>query len=52
MGDPHWVQNAAGAVERWQVGQRISPGFGVAMGAHCARRPLMLHIDTAARIPA
>jgi adenylate kinase family enzyme len=25
------VQNAAGGVDRWQVGQRISPGLGVAM---------------------
>jgi len=26
------VQKAAGGVERWQVGHRISPGFGVAIG--------------------
>jgi hypothetical protein len=37
IAEPHWVQNAAGGVDRWQVGQRISPGFGVAMSAHCAR---------------
>jgi hypothetical protein len=30
---PHWVQKAAGGVERWQVGQRISPGLGVAIPA-------------------
>jgi hypothetical protein len=33
MADPHWVQKAAGGVERWQVGQRISPGLGVAISA-------------------
>ena len=26
---PHWVQKAAGGVERWQVGHRICPGRGV-----------------------
>ncbi len=31
IAEPHWVQNAAGGVERWQVGHRISPGLGVAM---------------------
>jgi len=36
IAEPHCVQNAAGGVERWQVGQRISPGLGVAMCAHCA----------------
>ena len=35
------MQNAAGGVERWQVGHRISPGFGVAMsGALCPPGPL------------
>ena len=33
MADPHCVQKAAGAVDRWHVGQRISPGLGVAMSA-------------------
>jgi hypothetical protein len=36
IADPHWVQKVAGGVDLWQVGQRISPGFGVAMSAHCA----------------
>jgi hypothetical protein len=29
--EPHCVQKLAGGVERWHVGHRISPGFGVAM---------------------
>ena len=33
IADPHCVQKAAGGVERWQVGHRISPGFGVAISA-------------------
>src|SRR5688572_16675732 len=42
IADPHWVQNAAGGVDRWQVGQRISPGFGVAMSAAlCLSRALI-----------
>jgi hypothetical protein len=31
MAEPHCVQKPAGGVERWHVGHRISPGFGVAM---------------------
>ena len=42
MAEPHWVQKAAGGVDRWQVGQRISPGLGVAMSrALCLPRPLI-----------
>jgi len=37
MGDPHCVQKAAGGVDRRQVGQRIWPGLGVDITAHCAR---------------
>jgi hypothetical protein len=37
IAEPHWVQNAAGGVERWQVGQRISPGLGVAMSRALCR---------------
>jgi hypothetical protein len=33
IAEPHWVQNPAGGVDRWQVGQRISPGLGVAITA-------------------
>jgi adenylate kinase family enzyme len=45
MALPHWVQYAAGGVDRWQVGQRISPGFGVAMSAHCACRDKGVHVS-------
>ena len=41
IAEPHWVQKAAGGVERWHVGQRISPGLGVAMSrALCPSRPV------------
>ena len=33
IADPHCVQKAAGGVDRWQVGHRISPGLGVAISA-------------------
>jgi hypothetical protein len=33
IAEPHWVQNVAGGVDLWHVGQRISPGFGVAISA-------------------
>ena len=40
IADPHCVQKAAGGVDRWQVGHRISPGFGVAItAALCLHRP-------------
>ena len=40
IADPHCVQKAAGGVDRWQVGHRISPGFGVAISAAlCLHRP-------------
>ncbi len=42
IADPHCVQKAAGAVDRWQVGHLISPGFGVAMSAAlCLPRTLI-----------
>ena len=42
IADPHCVQKAAGGVDRWHVGHRISPGFGVAISAAlCLPRPVL-----------
>jgi hypothetical protein len=52
IAEPHWVQKPAGGVERWQVGHRISPGFGVAMSrALCPSRAVRARDASAPYIP-